>query len=131
MITDKISANISLEKLRCELGKTYEDVKQKSEKSLVLNYNGTKVIISKKKKGYYVSPNIPGYAFWIFFFCYIIIFLLSSKVNFSAINWDNGPAFVGRLVGSGLCVGGILYWIFAEIYVASKKRKIREFCNSL
>ncbi|WCF98083.1 hypothetical protein [Porphyromonas gingivalis] len=50
MITDKISANISLEKLRCELGKTYEDVKQKSEKSLVLNYNGTKVIISKKKK---------------------------------------------------------------------------------
>jgi len=131
MITDKISANISVEELKNELIKSYEDVKQKGKKSLLLTYNGTKVIISKQKKGYDVSPNVPGYVFWVIFLVYVIFFFCINNVDFSAINWDNGPGLVGELVGEGLVVSIILYWIFAEIYVKTKKQTIKDFCDSL
>ena len=131
MITDKISTSISVDELKNELVKTYEDVKQKGKKSLTLNYNGTKMIISKQKKGYDVSPNVPGYVFWVIFLIYLIFFFYMNKVDFSAINWDNGPGFVGGLIGTGLIIAIILYWIFAEVYVKTKKQTIKEFCDSL
>lgn len=131
MITDTISANISIEELRNELGKIYENVKPKGKNSLILDYNGTKIVISKQNKGYDVSPNIPRYVFLFFFFLALFLFSFMNKVDIDAINWDNGPGLVGELVVKGLVVGGILYWIFAEIYVASKKGTIMKFCDSL
>ena len=131
MITDKISTNISVQDLRNELSKTYEDVNPKGSKSLTLNYNGTKIIISKQKKGYDVSPDVPGYAFWIFFFLVVIIFFCINGVNLDNVNSDNWPELIFPPVIRGLVFGGILYWIFAEIHVVLKKGKIIQFIDSL
>lgn len=130
MITDKFS-NISIEDLKKKLSKTYDDVKQKGGKTLILNYYGTKVEISKQKKGYDVSPNIPGYVFWLFFLLVVIIFFCINNPNWSAVNSDNWPNLIIPPTLWGLFLGGGLYWIFAEIYVALKKGKIKEFIDSL
>lgn len=131
MITDKISTNISVEDLRNELSNTYDNVKPKGRKSLTLNYNGTKIIISKQKKGFDVSPNIPGYVFWIFFLLVVILYFLFSNINWDAINEDNGSSLVFDPAVRGFVFGGILYWIFAEVYVMTKKKEIKDFCDSL
>jgi hypothetical protein len=131
MITDKISTNISVEDLRNELSNTYDNVKPKGRKSLTLNYNGTKIIISKQKKGFDVSPNIPGYVFWIFFLLVVILYFLFSNINRDAINEDNWPSLVIDPAVRGFVFGGILYWIFAEVYIMTKKKIIKDFCDSL
>lgn len=131
MITDKISTNISVEDLRNELSNTYDNVKPKGRKSLTLNYNGTKIIISKQKKGFDVSPNIPGYVFWIFFLLVVILYFLFSNINWDAINEDNWPSLVIDPAVRGFVFGGILYWIFAEVYIMTKKKIIKDFCDSL
>ncbi len=131
MITDKISTNISVENLRNELSNTYDNVKPKGRKSLTLNYNGTKIIISKQKKGFDVSPNISGYVFWIFFLLVVILYFLFSNINRDAINEDNWPSLVIDPAVRGFVFGGILYWIFAEVYIMTKKKIIKDFCDSL
>ena len=131
MITDRITTNISVDELRKELCKTYNNVKIISKGSLLLDYFGTKVIISKQKKGYDVSPNIPGYVFWLFFLLVVIIFFCINNVNLDNINSDNWPDLIFPPAISGLVFGGILYWIFADIYVVLKKGKIVKFINSL
>ena len=131
MITDKISTNISIQDLRNELSKTYDDVKPKGRKSLTLNYKGTMVVISKQKKGYDVSPDVPGYAFWIFFLLIVVLYFCFTNINFDAVNEDNWPSLVINPAVRGLVFGGILYWIFAEFYVAAKKGNIKDFCESL
>lgn len=130
MITEKISPTKSLDELVMELGKTYE-VKRLDKKSLLINHNGTKIIISKKKKGYDVSPNIPGYAFWIFFILVALVSFLLNIGTFEGINEDNWTDFVIVPAVQGLIFGSILYWIFAEIYLATKKSNIKDFVNSL
>ena len=131
MITDKIPTNISIEELRKVLCKTYDDVKPKGKKSLLLDYYGTKVLISKQKKGYDVSPNIPGYVFGLFFLLVVTIFFCINNVNLDNVNSDNWPDLISPPAIRGLVFGGILYWISAEIYVALKKGKIKEFIDSL
>ena len=131
MITDKISTNISFEDLRKELSKTHSDVKLKGKKSLTLNYNGTKVVISKQKKGYDVSPNVPGYVFLIFFLLVVALYFCFNNIDFGAVNEDNWPSIVINPLVKGFVFGGILYWIFAEIYVKIKKQTIKEFCDSI
>ena len=131
MITDKISTNISVEELKNELAPNYEDVKQKGKQSLSLTYNGTKLLISKKKKGYDVSPNVPGYPFLLFFLIIVVLHFCFSSINWDAVNEDNWSALVIDPAVRGLVFGGILYWIFAEVYVRTKKKAIRNFCDSL
>lgn len=111
-----------------ELAKTYDGVRQTDLRSLVWDYSGSKLRITKKKKGYDVSADVPILLFWMLTICFFVI----SMINFS---FEGNTAYaIGSVLGiviGTLLWSAFIYWIYAEFYVASKKRIIREFCNSL
>ena len=129
MITDKISASLSINELRNLLEKTYGDVKSDGKESLTLNYSGTKVVISKKKKGYDVSANVPFLFFWLIaVIIFIVQIVLKNPIG------ETTDYLIGQITGYiviSLVFAVIIYWVLAEIYVATKKRTIRDFCDSL
>ena len=132
MMTEKIPENVSIEDLCEELRKSYDDVKIKGKNHIALNYSGTKINILKKKKGYHVSPDVPGYMFWLCFFAVVILFFCFNKVDFAAVNSDNWPSLIVAPAVSGLVFGGLLYlFVVSEVYAASKKKVVKEFCDSL
>ena len=129
MITDKIPASITIEELCEKLSKTYDSVKRKGKNSLSVVYSRTKIIISKKKKGYDVSPDVPPYLYPIILAIVIIVQII-IKNPFTG-NPDYAVAQMGGYVGVGLVYAFFLYWIIAEVFGASKKKTIQAFCDSL
>lgn len=92
---------------------------------LQLNYQNQKLNIVRKKNGYDVSPDIPGYMFFVIYgalFVLYIVFAIFSSVFFSRI--------VGVII-PGLLVAFIVYWIYAEIYSSNRAYIVKQFVDSL
>ena len=129
MITDKIPASIALEELCSKLRNAYDEVKPKGKNSLSLDYSRTKIIISKKKKGYDVSPSVPSYIYWVILAILVIVQII-IKNPFTG-NPHYTVSQIGGFVGFAIVPAFFLYWVIAEVFVASKKKVIQAFCDSL
>ena len=125
MIIDKISPNVHIFQLKNELSNYYENVCLKNMNCLQLDYKNLKLNIVRKKNGYDVSPDIPGYMFFVIYgalFVLYIVFAIFSSAFFSGI--------VGVII-PGLLVAFIVYWIYAEIYSSNRAYIVKQFVDSL
>lgn len=125
MIIDAIPQEKTVEQLTTELSEKYENVKQKGKNTISLIFEGNKLNIVKKKKGFDVSPDVPGYMFFIFYTICFILFISSMNLGQEEIS-----SIIGYGLGSALLPAFIVYWIFAEIYAKTKKKKVENFCKS-
>ena len=129
MITNKIPAEMPIDALCKIVSKIDDKVRLKGRNTLVLNYSDTKILVLKKKKGYDVSPDVPIAWLWIMAILLFVIQIIIKNPFGNGVDYIVS-AFTGYAITS-LVFAVIIYWVCAEIYVASKKKLLNEFVDSL
>ena len=124
--------NMPMNDVQKRLAVPAAEVKRKSEKKCLVRYNGDTFVVSKEKEGYQASVHIPGYLFWVIWLVlFVLFFFVRGGLASGSASADSTVATVSSSVGISLVPAFILYWIFAEVYSASKKKNLARFCNEV
>ena len=74
----------------------------------------------------------PGYLFWVLWLVLSVLFIfVRGGLAADGASADGTVAFISSCIGVALVPAFILYWIFAEVYSAMKKKELSRFCNEV
>ena len=125
-------SSMSMDEVQKRLEIPGAEVCQAGGRKCLVKYGGGHFVVSREKDGYRASVDIPGYLFWVLLvLCFIVIFYLRGGFDILQSSSESIVSLVGVCLGGALIPSFVLYWIIAEVYSASKKHILMDFCNKV